>query len=125
MTSPGSYNSNVVLTADVGQYQQSMGSANDTTTTLLNTLAKLNTASDNLFKSAGRKLELFGAGGTATIGAAVVSLSQLDAQLTRVRASAALTGTNVPNIAAGLRTMSAQIPVSTRDLASLATTIQT
>jgi len=125
MTSPGSYNSNVVLTADVGQYQQSMGSANDTTTTLLNTLAKLNTASDNLFKSAGRKLELFGAGGTATIGAAVVSLSQLDAQLTRVRASAALTGTNVPNIAAGLRTMSAQIPVSTRDLATLATTIQT
>ena len=125
MSAPQNTNANVVLSANVGPYQQGMSQANDSTNQLLNTLAKLNQATDNLFKSAGRKLELFGAGSMAGITGAVASLSQLDAQLSRVRANAALTGTNIPKIASGLRELSATTGTSQRDLAQLATTIQT
>ena len=125
MTHPDT-NTNVVLTADVNQYQQSMGQANDSTNTLINSLTKLNQATDHLFRSAGRKLELFGAGEMAGVGTAVRSLAALDQQMSQIRANAALTGGSggVGKIRDGIRDLGTQIPMTQRELVALATTIQ-
>lgn len=124
MTQPDT-NTNVVLTADVSQYQQGMGQAGQSTDGLIEKLTRLNNAADNLFRKAGHKLEIVSAGSMAGIGAATVSLAQFDAQLRQVRATASLTGgTDVPKLANNIRAMGADIPVTTQELTSLATVIQ-
>ena len=124
MTQPDT-TANVVLSADVQPYQQSMAAANQSTNSLTASLDKLSNGIDNVFKKAGHRMELFSAGSIAGIGAAVTSLAALDAQMGKVRATASLAGgTNVPQLAAGLRQLSTQIPMSTSQLAALATSIQ-
>ena len=125
MTQPNT-NANVVLSADVQPYQQSMGQANQSTNNLLNTVDKLSQSIDNVFKKAGRKLELFGAAEMGGVGVAVRSLAQLDQQMSQLRATAALAGgsTGLGQLKTGLREMGSQIPMAQRDLVGLATTIQ-
>ena len=117
MTQPDT-NANVVLTADVQPYQQSMAAANQSTNTLTASLDKLSNSVDNVFKKAGHRIELFSAGSLAGIGAAVTSLAALDAQMSKIRATASLTGgTNIKALTSDLREMSTQIPMSTAQLA--------
>lgn len=128
MTAPGgggNTNANVVLNADVSGYQQNMGQAQTTTDKLLESVNKLSDGINNVFKSAGRKLELFSAGSMAGIAGAVTSLAKLQSAMSQVSATAALTGnTNVPLLTRNLVQMSTSIPASTQQLAALATTIQ-
>ena len=125
MTQPNT-NANVVLSADVQPYQQSMQAAAASTNDAVKSVERLGNAVDALFKKAGRRLELFSAGSLAGIGAAVASLSQLDAALSKVRATNSLTGggTNIGKLSGDLRALSTQIPISSSQLAGLATTIQ-
>jgi hypothetical protein len=124
MTQPTT-NPNVVLSANVDNYQTGMASAEGSTNKVLDALSRLNTATDQLFKSAGRKLEIVSASTMVGIGAAVESLARLDKQMSQVRATAVLAGgTSVPNLTRSLQVLSTVVPASTSDLAAMATTIQ-
>ena len=77
MTQPNTQ-ANVVLSANVQPYQQSMQQAGSITMDVVKTVERLSLAIDGVFKKAGHRLEIFSAGSLAGIGAAVASLSQLD-----------------------------------------------
>jgi TP901 family phage tail tape measure protein len=126
MSAPNATDPNVVLTANVAQYQASMGQAQTSTDGLIDKLNSLNKAMDNVFKSAGRKLEIFGAGSMAAIGGAVTALAQVDAQLRQVRAQVALVGngaTDVNKLSQNVRTLSANLGQPQQQITALMTTI--
>lgn len=85
-------NTNVVLTANTQQYNQSMDSSAAKTNQMVDAVTKLSTGIDSLSKSAGRKLELFGGGGLAGLAGATLAASKYEEQLGRLHAQAALVG---------------------------------
>lgn len=92
MTGSNDLNTNVVLTANTQQYDQSMDQSAQRTNQMLNSVTKLSTGLDNLTKSAGRKLELFGGGGLAGLAGATMAASRYEEQLGRLHAQATLVG---------------------------------
>lgn len=80
----------VVLSADIQPYQQSMGQAEASTNSLIASVDKLTRGIDNAFKSAGRKMTIGGAGLTASMVAAGVAAGNLDSKLAQLQSSMTL-----------------------------------
>lgn len=83
---------NVVLSADSTAYQQSMDSSVSSTNKVIDTVGKLTTAMDGLFRSSGRKLELFSGGAMAGLVAAGVAAGRLESQMVQLNASITMSG---------------------------------
>jgi len=77
----------VVLSANVTPYEQGVNSAIGTTNKMLDSVVKLTTAIDGAFKSAGRTMQIGGAGMLASITAMGLAAGRLDQQMGQLQAS--------------------------------------
>ena len=77
----------VVLSANVTPYEQGVNSAIGTTNRMLDSVVKLTTAIDGAFKSAGRTMQIGGAGMLASITAMGLAAGRLDQQMGQLQAS--------------------------------------
>lgn len=77
----------VVLSANVTPYEQSVNSATATTNKMLDSVVKLTSAIDGAFRSAGRTMQIGGAGMTAGLVAMGVAAGKLDQQMSQLQAS--------------------------------------
>ena len=78
---------NVVLTADVSQYERAIDQANQKTQGYLDTVNNLITGIDRAFKSAGRTMQFGGTGIIAGMTAAGLAAARLDQQMSSLQAS--------------------------------------
>lgn len=85
-------NANVVLTANTQQYNQQMTAAQQQTNQLTASVNQLTQAIDRISRNAGRKIELFGAGGLASIAGTTAAAAKLQTQLQQIEATATLSG---------------------------------
>jgi len=78
---------NIVLTADVSGYERSIDQAANATNMMLNGVVKLTTAIDTVFKTAGKTMQIGGAGMVASITAAGYAAGRLESQMAQLSAS--------------------------------------
>lgn len=77
----------VVLTANTAPYERSIDQATVSTNRMIETVTKLTLAIDGAFKSAGRTMQIGGAGMVAGITAAGYAAGRLDQQMSQLQAS--------------------------------------
>lgn len=85
-------NANVVLTANTQQYSQQLSSAQQQTNQLTQSVTALTSAINNISRNSGRKIEILGAAGLASMAAATASAAKLEQRLSQINATAQLTG---------------------------------
>lgn len=126
MTTPGGMDRNVQvqLTANVDPFQRGMDAAAKSVATLSNGVVTLAKKIDDLWKTAGRKLELFGAGGLASLTAATVAAGHLEEAFRGVRSTAALTGQSVTALTQSTMQLARAIPASNTQIAQLMGQVQ-
>lgn len=126
MTTPGGMDRNVQVTlkADVDPFQRGMAIANKSVVTLSNSVVVLAKKIDELWKAAGRKLEMFGAGGIASLVAATEAANRLDVAFRGVRSTAALTGQSVNQLKEGAAGLARALPASNTAIAQLMGQVQ-
>jgi TP901 family phage tail tape measure protein len=117
-------NVKVNLTADVDPFQRSMEVATKSIEKTTNAVVVLAKKIDELWKSAGKKLELFGAGGLASLVAATEAASRLDIAFRGVRSTAAVTGQAVRELKEGAEGLARALPASNSQVAQLMGQVQ-
>ena len=80
-------NTEVVLSADVQPYIQGIGQAEQSTASFMGVVDSATRSVDNLFKSAGRKMTIGGAGLLASAAAAGAAFGNLDSKMAQLQAS--------------------------------------
>lgn len=110
---------NVVLTADVDPYRQSVQAAAQDTSRLSDRVDKLARSLDQLTKSAGRKLTLFGAGSTAGITASTIAFAAFDKQMTALKVNAEVTGRSYDKMTRSVNGLRREFGVATSSAVEL------
>ena len=116
-------NANVVLNADVSGYQQGVAQATQDTNRLAAAVDVVAGKLDGLSKRAGRKLELFGGGVFAGLGAATADAAQFEKQLQTLSATAVVTGQNFGKLRGNVSELVRQFPIARGEAVALVSTI--
>jgi TP901 family phage tail tape measure protein len=121
--SPQERNANVVLTADVDAYNQSMKQASQSTTGLSAQVDALAKSLDSLAKSAGQKLQIFGAGTAAGIVGVTAAYASFEKQMSSLQAQAAVTNRSFSQMETSVNQLRREFPVTTGAAADLVRTL--
>jgi TP901 family phage tail tape measure protein len=114
---------NVVLSADVSQYQQSVKEASATTDQLAASIDKISKSLSAISKTAGKSLVGLGAGSAAGLTGATMAAGKFEKSLSTLNAQAALTNKNMGALRGTVLDLSKQFPVSLNQSAQLVTMI--
>ena len=128
---PGSYspqgdntrNVTVKLDADVSGYSQQIGSAQQSTAQMNQSVLQLSGSLHRLSQWGGKKLVHFAAADFAGLGVAVADAASLEHQLGTLRATSVVTGTSIDAMKSQLDDAFGRFPVARRDVIQLAETI--
>jgi TP901 family phage tail tape measure protein len=116
---PQERQANVVLTADVDAYNRSLKQASQETTGLNSQIDTLARSLDNLAKSAGTKLQIFGAGTAAGIVGVTAAYASFEKQMSNLQAQAAVTNRSFSQMEQSVQQLRREFPVSTQAAADL------
>lgn len=116
---PQERQANVVLTADVDAYNRSLKDASAQTTNLSTQVDTLARSLDNLAKSAGTKLQIFGAGTAAGIVGVTAAYANFEKQMSQLQAQAAVTNRSFSQMEDSVQKLRREFPVSTAAAADL------
>ena len=123
MTAPGSYNANVVLSADVGQYQQAMGQATAATNDTTGAIKKLGQTYSTTKQSLKDKITAYDRSSIATLAAGTAAAALFQKQLSGLAAQSAVTGRSMKDLKGGIESAFTSLPTARSDLVALATQI--
>lgn len=123
MTAPGSYNANVVLSADIAQYQQAMGQASQSTDQVTGAVNKLGQSYQNTKSKISGHLLNFDRTAIATLAAGTAAAALYQKQLSSLSASAAVTGQSMGTLRKSIDNTFVSLPVARGQLVALASTI--
>jgi len=119
----GDRNANVVLTADISQYQAQTAQAAQQTNQLNAAVNNLTASMSKLVHTASRRMELLGTGGLASLAAATVGAARFEKQLTTLQAQTTVTGQNFTRLKGTVEDITKSFPVSAAAAAQLVTQI--
>jgi TP901 family phage tail tape measure protein len=125
MTAPGSYNANVVLSADVNPYQQAMGAAVQSTDQVTGSVNRLGQAYQSTKSKLSGRMLSFDRTAIATLAAGTAAAALYQKQLSSLAASTAVTGQSMGTLRKSLDNTFVNLPVARGQLVALATTINT
>jgi len=112
---------NVNLTADVGQYEQEIGKASQSTNQLAVSIDSVTTKLSNINKTAGRSLVGLGVGAAAGLTGAAYSAGRFEKSLSTLNASASLTGKSMDQLSGNVKQLAKDFPISLNDASQLVT----
>ena len=87
------------------RYRQSIQAAGNDTQRLTDRVDRLTKSLDNLAKSTGKKLTIFGAGTLASITATTAAFASFDKQMTALKVTAEVTNRNYDGMVRGVNTL--------------------
>lgn len=114
-------NPQVVLTADVSAYEQNIRSAERTTGGLLDSVNRLAETMARLNSSAGRNIQLVGAGTTAGLVGATAAAARFQQQMQQLEASATLTNRSLRVSTEQVNQLRGSLSVTTTEAVGLVT----
>lgn len=117
----GDYNANVVLTANVSQYQQSMGDAQKATDHAAGSIEKLIGSYGRLKQATRTKFISWDKEAAVTLTASVAAAALYEKQLSTLSATAAVTGKSMNGFRDAIDGAFAKLPVSRGEITALAT----
>lgn len=115
---------NVVISADVSQYQQSVSQATAQTNQFASSVDALASKLDGITKRAGKKLALFGAADLAAMTGMVAIAAKYDKQLSSLNANLATTTKNSKAYALSINQIARDMPVARAEVAALVTQLE-
>jgi len=116
-------NANVVLTADVANYQQGVNEAAQSTNSLAASIDSVSQKLTSINKTAGKGLVGLGAGSAAGMVAMTAAASKFEKSLSTLSAQAAITNKNMSTMRTTVVDLSKNFPVSLQQSAQLVTMI--
>lgn len=119
---PGSYNANVVLTADVGQYSQGMAGAATQTQQVTGHVEKLVQAAGKLKNGISAKFTN-DKESIATLVAATAAAATMEKQMSTLASTAKVTGQSMGGFRDAVNSTFSKIPVARGDIIALATSL--
>ena len=114
-------NANVVLTADVNQYQQQVGDAATSTNLLAKSIDTVTQKLSNINKTAGKSLVGLGAGASTGLLGAAVAAGKFEKNLSTLAAQSAITGKNMGTLEKTVKGLSKDFPISLNQATQLVT----
>lgn len=116
-------NANVVLSADVNQYNQQVAQASTVTSRLTQNVDKLASSLDGITKRTGKKLLLFSAADTAAVVGYTSAAAKYEKQLTTLNAQTAIAGKTMDIYKRGIEGLARQMPITGKEVVALITQI--
>ena len=111
----------VVLSADVSNYEQGVRTAETQTLSLLGAVGKLTEGIARLNNAAGRNIQLVGAGTLAGLVGATAAAAKFDSQLSQIQANSVMTGRSVDTAKRAVNDLRGSFSVATSDAVGLVT----